>query len=93
MLPTNTKLEVEGKVADSIKDELFKKVDIERKSEKDFFVEEKVKKERITKERADAQTKVDTEVKKAVDKVPMMKEYLRNRFALKSGDKPHLMKF
>ena len=93
VLPTNTKLEVDGKVAESIKEELFKKVDIEIKSEKDFFVEEKVKKERITKERVDAQTKVDTEVKKAVDKVPMMKEYLRNRFALKSGDKPHLMKF
>ena len=31
-------------------------------------------------------------LKKAVDTVPMMKEYLRNRFALKSGDKPHLMK-
>ena len=32
-------------------------------------------------------------IKKAVDAVPMMKEYLRNRFALKNGDKPHLMKF
>ena len=39
------------------------------------------------------QNDVDTVVKTAVDKVPMMKEYLRNRFALKSGDKPHLMKF
>ena len=93
VLPTNTKLEVDGKVADSINDDLFKRIDIDRKSEKDFFVEDKVKKERVTKDKADAQTKVDTEVKKAVDKVPMMKEYLRNRFALKSGDKPHLMKF
>ena len=93
VLPTNTKLEVDGKVADSINDDLFKRIDIDRKSEKDFFVEDKVKKERVTKDKADAQTKVDTEVKKAVDKVPMMKEYLRNRFALKNGDKPHLMKF
>ena len=93
VLPTNTKLEVNGKVADSINDDLFKKVEIERKTEKDFFVEDKTKKERVSKERTEAQTKVDTEVKKAVDKVPMMKEYLRNRFALKSGDKPHLMKF
>ena len=93
VLPTNTKLEVDGKVADSVKDDFFKRVDIKRETEKDFFVEDKVKKERVTKDKADAQTKVDTEVKKAVDKVPMMKEYLRNRFALKSGDKPHLMKF
>ncbi len=94
VLPTNTVLKVDEKVADSVKDSLFtKKVEIERKSEKDFFVEDKVKKDRITEEKKKAQNDVDTQVKKAVDEVPMMKEYLRNRFALKSGDKPHLMKF
>ena len=93
VLPTNTKLEVDAKVADSVKDDFFKRVEIKRESEKDFFVEEKVKQGRITEERKKAQNDVDTAVKAAVDKVPMMKEYLRNRFALKSGDKPHLMKF
>ena len=93
VLPTNTVLKVDAKVADKVNDDFFKKVDIERKSEKDFFVEDSVKKGRVTEERKKAQNDVDTEVKKAVDGVPMMKEYLRNRFALKSGDKPHLMKF
>ena len=93
VLPTNTKLTIDAKVADEIKNEFFKRVEIARKEEKDFFADEKTKKERITDERKNAQNKVDTEVKKAVDAVPMMKEYLRNRFALKSGDKPHLMKF
>ena len=93
VLPTNTVLKVDAKVADKVNDDFFKKVDIERKSEKDFFVEDSVKKGRVTDERKKAQNDVDTEVKKAVDGVPMMKEYLRNRFALKSGDKPHLMKF
>ena len=93
VLPTNTKLNVDGKVADSIKDEFFKKIEIERKEEKDFFVEEAEKKKRVTEERTKAQNTIDTVVKKAVDEVPMMKEYLKNRFALKSGDKPHLMKF
>ena len=93
VLPTNTKLEVDGKVADSVKDDFFKRVDIKRETEKDFFVEDKDKKARVTEERKKAQNDVDTVVKTAVDKVPMMKEYLRNRFALKSGDKPHLMKF
>ena len=93
VLPTNTKLKVDAKVADSVKDEFFKKVDVERNEEKDFFEDESTKKKRITPERTKAQNDVDTQVKKAVDKVPMMKEYLRNRFALKSGDKPHLMKF
>ena len=93
VLPTNTKLTIDAKVADEIKNEFFKRVEMARNEEKDFFADEKTKKERITDERKNAQNKVDTEVKKAVDAVPMMKEYLRNRFALKSGDKPHLMKF
>ena len=93
VLPTNTKLKLDGKVADSVKDEFFKKTELNIKDEKDFFVDEKAKKERVTEERKKEQTTVDTEVKKAVDGVPMMKEYLRNRFALKNGDKPHLMKF
>ena len=93
VLPTNTKVTINEKVADEIKDDFFKRIEIERKEEKDFFADEKTKKERITEERRNAQNKIDTEVKKAVDAVPMMKEYLRNRFALKNGDKPHLMKF
>ena len=93
VLPTNTKIKIDDKIADKIDDKLFERVQIKREKEGDFFEEEKVKKERITKERKDAQNEIDTVVKKAVDEVPMMKEYLRNRFALKNGDKPHLMKF
>ena len=93
VLPTNTKLKLDGKVADSVNDKLFLKTLIKREKEEDFFVDEKTKRERITEERKKTQNDVDTQVKKAVDEVPMMKEYLRNRFALKSGDKPHLMKF
>ena len=93
VLPTNTKLKVDDKVAQSVDDKLFLRRDIKRESEKDFLVDEKTKKERLTDDRKKAQEDVDTKVKKAVDEVPMMKEYLRNRFALKNGDKPHLMKF
>ena len=93
VLPTNTKINVDGKVAESINDKFFSRVIKKKKKEEDFFVEEKAKKERITDERKKAQNDVDTVVKKAVDDVPMMKQYLRNRFALKDGDKPHLMKF
>ena len=93
VLPTNTKVKVEGNVAEKVDDKFFIKVFVKREKEEDFFADEKTKKERITKERKTAQNDVDTQVKKAVDEVPMMKEYLRNRFALKNGDKPHLMKF
>ena len=94
VLPTNTKLKVDAKVADGVKeDDFFKRVDLKREKESDFFVEDKDKKARVTPERTKLQNEVDTQVKKAVEEVPMMKEYLKNRFALKDGDKPHLMKF
>ena len=93
VLPTNTKLNINAEVAKNVNDKFFAKVEIKREKEEDFFEDEKKKKERITEDRKKLQNEVDTVVKKAVDEVPMMKEYLRNRFALKNGDKPHLMKF
>ena len=93
VLPTNTKLKVNEDVAKNVDDKFFSRVTIKREKEEDFFEDEKKKKERITEDRKKMQNEIDTSVKKAVDEVPMMKEYLRNRFALKNGDKPHLMKF
>jgi large subunit ribosomal protein L6e len=92
VLPTCTKVEL-ADVAKDVNDELFKRVDVKRENEKDFFEDPLVKKGRITDERKNAQIKVDTEVKKAVDAVPQLNKYLKFRFALKNGDKPHLMKF
>ena len=93
VLPTNTKLNVNAEVAKDVNDKFFEKVDVPREKQEDFFEDAKKKKDRITEKRKKMQNDVDTAVKKAVDEVPMMKEYLRNRFALKNGDKPHLMKF
>ena len=92
VLPTCTKVEL-ADVAKDVTDELFKRVDVKRENEKDFFEDPAVKKGRITDDRKNAQIKVDTEVKKAVDAVPQLNKYLKFRFALKNGDKPHLMKF
>ena len=93
VLPTNTKLNINAEIAKNVNDKFFDRVDIERTKEVDFFEDKEKKKGRISEDKKKLQTEVDTEVKKAVDGVPMMKEYLRNRFALKNGDKPHLMKF
>ena len=93
VLPTNTKLKLDGEVAKNVNDKSFQRVKIVREKAENFFEDEKTKKERITEDRKKLQNEVDTVVKKAVDEVPMMKEYLRNRFALKNGDKPNLMKF
>ena len=93
VLPTSTKVDLAANVADKIKDEFFSRVKVTRESEKDFFEEPAKKKERITSERKSAQYEIYTIVKKSVDAVPMLNKYLKSRFALKNGDKPHLMKF
>ena len=93
VLPTNTKLNINAEIAKNVNDKFFDRVDIERTKEEDFFEDKEKKKGRISEDKKKLQTEVDTSVKTAVDEVPMMKEYLRNRFALKNGDKPHLMKF
>ena len=92
VLPTSTKITLDAKVADSITDKFFVKVQVKRQGN-NFFEEPAEKKKRITKERETAQNQVDTEVIKQVNTVDMLKNYLKSRFALKSGDKPHLMKF
>ena len=48
-LPTNTKFKLDAKVADSIKDDFFKKTELNIKEEKDFFVEEKLEKKELLK--------------------------------------------
>uniref|UniRef100_A0A7S2TQA9 60S ribosomal protein L6 n=1 Tax=Lotharella oceanica TaxID=641309 RepID=A0A7S2TQA9_9EUKA len=57
------------------------------------FVTAESKKPGLTKERKDAQAKVDAAVTAAVEKTPMMKDYLKSKFSLEKGQYPHLMKF
>lgn len=93
VIATKTKVDIKGINLDAVKKDFFKRVVIKRDTEKDFFEEPQQKKDRITEERRVAQANIDTQVKKAVDAIPMLNAYLKNRFALKNGDKPHLMKF
>ncbi len=80
---------------DKINDEFFtSRVAVKRGTKaSDFFEDPKKKKERITDVRRNTQNTVDTEVLKSVKAIPQLREYLQNRFALKNGDKPHLMNF
>lgn len=79
---------------DNVSDDFFKRVKVNRGNEaKDFFENPADKKARITDERRNAQNAVDTQVLKSVKEVAELKEYLKNRFALKNGDRPHLMNY
>ena len=55
VLPTNTKLKLGAEVAKGVEDKYFDRVDIKRENEKDFFVDDKTKKERISSEKVKMQ--------------------------------------
>ena len=96
VIATKTKVTI-GKIAalDKIEDDFFKKVPIKRNEMGEIILpkDDKEKQSRVTEPRRTAQNNVDTEVKKAVDGTPYLKEYLRNRFALKNGQQVHNLVF
>lgn len=61
------------------------------KSESEFFGE--APKKEIKEERVADQKNVDKQLLAEIKKTPLLKEYLSASFSLKSGDRPHLMKF
>jgi large subunit ribosomal protein L6e len=76
---------------EKINDDFFKKVASKRTELREVIMpkDDKEKAARVTDERRNAQKNVDTEVKKAVGETPILKDYLRNRFALKNGQQAH----
>jgi large subunit ribosomal protein L6e len=91
VLPTKTRVTLPNLSLDKITDSFFTtRVNVKRT---DFFEDPAKKKERITDERSNSQKQIDIEVLKGISATPLLKEYLKNRFALKNGDKPHVMQF
>ncbi|CDR37551.1 CYFA0S01e11980g1_1 [Cyberlindnera fabianii] len=62
------------------------------KSEAEFFGEEQPKKE-VKAERVADQKTVDAALLTQIKETPLLKQYLASTFSLKSGDRPHLLKF
>lgn len=76
---------------DKIEDSFFKRVATKRTELGEIILpkDDTEKRGRITEERKSAQSNIDTEVKKAIGNTPYLKDYLRNRFALKNGQQAH----
>ena len=94
VIATSTKVDVSGVDVSKFNVEYFarEKTPRAKKSEQDFFNEEQPKKE-IKQERIADQKSVDAALLSAIKKTPLLKQYLSSSFSLKSGDKPHLLKF
>ena len=94
MIGTSTKVDVSKVNVAKFGDAYFKKPakDRSKKSEEDFFQSEPEKKELPADYVADNKA-LDAALGPIIDKVPHLKGYMATRFTLRSGDKPHEMKF
>lgn len=94
VIATSTKVDIASVDADKFNVAYFarEKAPKGEKSESAFFDENAPKKE-IKAERVEDQKKVDAALLGEIKKTPLLKQYLAASFSLKSGDKPHLLKF
>jgi len=94
VIGTSTKVDVSKVNVAKFGDAYFKKPakDRSKKSEEDFFQSEPEKKELPADYVADNKA-LDAALGPIIDKVPHLKGYMATRFTLRSGDKPHEMKF
>ncbi|CUS20163.1 LAQU0S01e00408g1_1 [Lachancea quebecensis] len=93
VIATSTQVALEGVDVEKYNVAYFarEKVTRKQKAEAGFFGEQ-AKKE-IQSERVEDQKVVDKALLAQIKKTPLLKQYLASSFSLKSGDKPHLLKF
>lgn len=91
VIATSTRVSVEGVKADKFTPAYFARSNADKKAEKQFFAEGKQKE--LKAERVSDQKDVDAALIAEIKKTPLLKQYLATNFSLKSGDKPHLLKF
>jgi large subunit ribosomal protein L6e len=95
MIATSTKVDISGANVDKFDDKYFAKETQKKKKkgEGEFFEAEKEEKNVLPQEKKDDQKTVDTPLIKCIEGVADLKAYLSARFSLKSGMKPHELKF
>jgi len=79
----------------AIDDDFFSRKDEKdtKPAEDQFFASNEQKTTTISPERKSAQTAVDAALQKNVEKVELLSAYLKAKFSLSKGDKPHLLNF
>ena len=93
VIATSTTVDISKvKVPKHIDDSYFAKAKV-AKGEREQFFDTDRKPAVVSDQRKKDQKDVDAELLKAVDKTPMLKQYLNAKFSLTKNDKPHEMVF
>ena len=82
VIGTSTSVDLAGVDTASITDDFFKRAKGEKEATSTIFAPRKP-----------TQTKIDAALTKNIAKVEMLESYLKAKFTLKNGDRPHLLKF
>ncbi|KAK1281772.1 60S ribosomal protein L6 [Acorus calamus] len=95
VIGTSTKVDITGVNVEKYDDKYFVKEakQKKKKGESEFFEGEKEEKKGLPQEKKDDQKAVDAQLIKSIEAVPDLKTYLAARFSLRSGMKPHELKF
>ena len=95
VISTSTKIPVTGVDVSAIDDAFFAREKKSTKKSSDETLDEFNAKSTnvLTEVRKTAQTKIDTSLIANIKKIDLLESYLKAKFALKNGDKPHLLKF
>ncbi|CCK69092.1 60S ribosomal protein eL6 KNAG_0B06660 [Huiozyma naganishii CBS 8797] len=94
VIATSTKVPVASVNVEKFNVEYFArdaKLSKKEKKEANLFPEQQ--KKEISAARVEDQKTVDKALLAEIKKTPLLKQYLASSFSLKSGDKPHLLKF
>lgn len=93
VIATSTKVDVSSIDVKSIDDTFFAAPQKPRaKAGQEFFAKDKPKRER-TEQQKDAQKRIDSAILPLIEKQDLLKSYLKAKFKLSHGTKPHLLKF
>jgi len=99
VIPTSTKVKIEGVKTDAINDDFFSRGKTKRtkKSEEAFFASGTAEKSQEEKDRIGqkkkTQTEVDGPILAAVKKEELLRQYLKSRFTLSKFTRPHELLF
>jgi large subunit ribosomal protein L6e len=95
LIATSTKVNVSGVDTKAFTDKTFERASPntrKTKNEEGFFAKES-KKTPVSAEQKKAQASLDAAVMKAMGSDKVLKKYMKSKFALSNGQKPHEMKF
>jgi len=95
VISTSTSVDISGVDVSKVDDSFFARQDSddEKQQGKDEFFAKAEKKKVVDPKKKETQVAVDAKLLAAINKVPLLKLYLKDKFTLRNGQYPHILKF